>query len=247
MSQMLPYLEKWIQNKLDAYEEKPRKGISRGEPHGIPRHKYHAALLHVGHTKELSLRQIAKRARVSYELLLKWRTEDRFRELKMNAIEEYTLFLGRTKIYGENVDPVAGDYRQFIREEVMHYTLLLWDSIREHLVNMWDEWFSEIESSEHDRSLKKISMHFQKTFAFIEGFAAARFGVVPLDKQKGPGILHGELEHLRGLARMREKFMVALDKGWKKQATVVFDVVLNAAKSSLLERIATIALDEDLD
>ena len=199
----------------------------------------------MGHTKELGLREIAKRARVSYELLLKWRTEDRFRELEMNATEEYVLFLGRTKIYGENVDPVAGDYRQFIREEVMHYTSFLWGEIREHLVHSWDEWFTEIESSEHDRSLQKVSMRFQKTFAFIEGFAAARFGGLPLDKQKEPGILHGELEHLRGLARMREKFTVALDKGWKKQATVVFDVVLNAAKSSLLERIATDAEDKE--
>lgn len=125
VSKVTPSLADWIQRRLDTYKEKPRKGTPRGQRYGIPKHKYHAALLHLAYTRAFSLRDIAKEAGVSYKLLSKWRTEDRFIDLVSQAISKYSQLwvvwcLHQIEEH-EDWDNVAA----LIRQELPNYSLFL--------------------------------------------------------------------------------------------------------------------------
>src|SRR5262249_19330425 len=76
---MITNLRDFIRQKVEAYEEPQREGTPRGEPVGLSKVKYHATLLSA--LTCLSGKEIAKRLRISYGLLLKWRTEPAFKEL----------------------------------------------------------------------------------------------------------------------------------------------------------------------
>ncbi|TET62233.1 hypothetical protein E3J48_04550 [Candidatus Aerophobetes bacterium] len=133
MQQIPSNLHRWIQHKLDTYTEKPRKGVPKGQSYGIPKKKYHAALLNLARSKALDLRAIAQRAGVSYSLLLNWRTEDRFQKLIQRATAEYAQVVGRDMIYGESVDPDIGAYERFVEEELLEYSSELFLAILQDL------------------------------------------------------------------------------------------------------------------
>src|SRR5215472_5731220 len=79
-------LREFIKQKVEAYEEPQREGTPRGEPVGLSRVKYHATLLSAW--TNLREKEIAKRLRVSYGLLLKWRTEPAFKEQLRRRVDE---------------------------------------------------------------------------------------------------------------------------------------------------------------
>jgi hypothetical protein len=82
-------LDRFIGEKLDRYEAPPesRKGISRGVRRGYPRAKYHATLLAL---TDQSVRDQAKKLRVSYPVLKNWRSEPEFQA----KIEEHQNHFG---------------------------------------------------------------------------------------------------------------------------------------------------------
>lgn len=129
MSEVPPTLGDWIQHKLDMYEEKPRKGTPKGQPYGIPKHKYHAALLHLAYTRSFNLREIAKQAGVSYSLLAKWRTEDRFNKLIHRASREFSKELMAETICAETGQNLG----LFVKEEVSNYSISLVNAISKEL------------------------------------------------------------------------------------------------------------------
>lgn len=123
MSQIPLNLNKWIQQQLDTYKEKPRRGVPRGKPYAFPKRKYHAALLHLAHTKTFDLREIAKEAGVSYSLLLKWRTEKRFKRVILKECDAYRsvtidLVLSRNSDWDSALQSIVNEasrYCEFLR------------------------------------------------------------------------------------------------------------------------------------
>lgn len=79
-------LSEFINRKFLAYQEPQRKGTQRGEPIGLSLNKYHAALLML---YDIKLKDIAKQIRVSYGLLRKWRTEERFWKEFLTLADEF--------------------------------------------------------------------------------------------------------------------------------------------------------------
>jgi hypothetical protein len=71
----LGVLGNFIENKLGEYVEPERAGTPKGQPVGLSRKKFHAALLGL---TNLDLRKQAKHCRTPYGVLRKWRTEDAF-------------------------------------------------------------------------------------------------------------------------------------------------------------------------
>src|SRR5262245_7548036 len=77
----------FIKQKIVDYQEPQRRGTPRGEAVGLSRVKYHASLWTA--LTSLSEKQIAQRLRISYGLLLKWRTETQFQEHLPRHVSEY--------------------------------------------------------------------------------------------------------------------------------------------------------------
>ena len=77
----------FIQQKLLNYVEPQRAGTAKGEPVGLSKTKYYAALL-AGLTS-LDLKRIAREVRVSYLLVRKWRTEEPFSNAGYQAAQEF--------------------------------------------------------------------------------------------------------------------------------------------------------------
>jgi hypothetical protein len=71
-------LGRFIQEKLEGYEEPTRQGVRRGDKVGFPRKKLHAGLLALTCA---SLREQAAEAGIKYDLLRKWRSEPEFKEM----------------------------------------------------------------------------------------------------------------------------------------------------------------------
>jgi hypothetical protein len=82
----IPLLSRFIGDKEKDYVEPSRKGKKRGEKIGSPKTKYVAALsmLH-----DMPDKDRAKMAKVSYGLLLKWKTEKDFQNLVIALAFEY--------------------------------------------------------------------------------------------------------------------------------------------------------------
>ncbi len=79
-------LEVFIDVHIKSYNPPERKGKKRGEPIGIPLHKYKASLLYLTVDGQ---KGIAKGAKVSYGLLRKWMTEQKFRNLIKENKKEF--------------------------------------------------------------------------------------------------------------------------------------------------------------
>tara|TARA_B100001964_G_C14223378_1_gene596444 strand:- start:1142 stop:2065 length:924 start_codon:yes stop_codon:yes gene_type:complete len=85
-------LEVFIDAHIKSYNPPERKGKKRGEAIGIPLHKYKASLLYLTVDGQ---KGIAKGAKVSYGLLRKWMTEQKFRNLIKEHKEEFRGFFLR--------------------------------------------------------------------------------------------------------------------------------------------------------
>src|SRR5262249_38977877 len=77
----------FIKQKVENYQEPQRRGTPRGEAVGLSRIKYHASLWTA--LTSLSEKQISQRLRISYGLLLKWRTEPQFQYHLPRHVSEY--------------------------------------------------------------------------------------------------------------------------------------------------------------
>lgn len=80
-------LSTFLAHKMYEYIEPRREGTPKGEPVGLSRQKYHAAIL--SEMTGLDLKKLAKTVHVSYSLLLKWRTEEAFRAAGALAAKEF--------------------------------------------------------------------------------------------------------------------------------------------------------------
>jgi hypothetical protein len=79
-------LQKFITDKITDYEEPQRAGTPRGERVGFSATKYHASLLAL--TDDVIDDQ-AQRLHISYGMLAKWRSEEDFKKLVLEHIEEF--------------------------------------------------------------------------------------------------------------------------------------------------------------
>lgn len=91
-------LQQFIREKLEAYQEPSRAGTPRGEPIGLSKVKYQAALFVA--VTEKPLIQVAKESEVGYGVLRKWTCEDGFKEAVeklrrefVGCVQEYLLRL----------------------------------------------------------------------------------------------------------------------------------------------------------
>jgi len=79
-------LDIFLTEKLQTYIEPTRKGTPKGDPVGFSATKYTATLACM---KKMPLKKIAAQLNVSYGLLRKWRTEDKFNELIIQHCTEF--------------------------------------------------------------------------------------------------------------------------------------------------------------
>ncbi len=77
----------FITQKLREYVEPERAGTPKGEPIGLSKRKFHAALLSL---TSVGLHQVAKEVGVSYGVLRIWRTEEIFLKTSLGLILEFT-------------------------------------------------------------------------------------------------------------------------------------------------------------
>lgn len=92
----MTFLDRFIEEKLHAYEEPHRRGTPKGEPVGLSKTKYHASLLMLTNKKQ---KEIAKDIGISHSLLRKWNTEQAFK----SVVENHYADFARRCIY--EVDP----------------------------------------------------------------------------------------------------------------------------------------------
>jgi hypothetical protein len=224
MSQIPPNLNKWIQHKLDNYKEKPRKGTPKGESYGIPKQKYHAALLHLAYTRTFNLREIANQAGVSYSLLANWRTEDRFKFLVGQAAWEYATTILKLIVFEDyNLDFC----KTFARQEVPGYSLRLVNMIIENLTLMLMvdtgeakslPWLPQFKKLEFPTGMKIIALFLSifGTMADVRGDRDMKVTFLE-SADKISSLL---------LDLIRRQFRLAMNKGPKKFAQELFDEVL---------------------
>lgn len=227
-----PNLGKWIQQQLDTYKERPRRGVPKGQPYGIPRHKYHVALLHLARTETIDLRAIARQAGVGYSLLLKWRTEDRFRGLIRTAIRQYSQILGPKFIYGDQVN--EAEHEQFIRNELFHYSAPLLNGIMEELDRVWNL-IIDVPKGERHKPLedvldKRDMLRMEKLNSFTQEFWDQAVNHWGTTRQKIEFAEHMAELGSDALNTSRKHFESALRKGSKKRAREAFDYVWDFAQ-----------------
>lgn len=230
MSQIPPNLNKWIQRKLNTYKEKPRKGTPKGEPYGIPKQKYHAALLHLAYTRTFSLREIARHAGVSYSLLANWRGEDRFKDLIGRATAEYSHKLLDSVILGD----YDRDWNSvFTEQELPKYSLFLIYRILDDVFLMYKSQLEKVRQS--DDLLMKNWKPLSKVYGFF--FSVVEAGVNTWGKRdrrimfyEGRAKRSSQLLELIGKA-----FKLALKNDLKDDAVEIFDMVSHIAEATIME------------
>ena len=77
MKKQITLLEKFINKKAKSYKEPQRRGVKKGDIIGFSRKKYLAALYSITNSSQ---REVARFAGTSTGVVLKWRTEQAFRE-----------------------------------------------------------------------------------------------------------------------------------------------------------------------
>ena len=88
--QAINFAKSWIDSEMNKYSEPVRAGTPKGDPIGLSRVKYNAALLHVLYPT-IKIKGIAEMVGVSNGVLMVWRTEEIFKE----AINRACLDLGK--------------------------------------------------------------------------------------------------------------------------------------------------------
>jgi hypothetical protein len=101
-------LDSFFKEKILEYDEPQRKGTPRGEPIGFSAKKYYAALMML---KKFPLKDLAGMINVSYGLLRKWRTEDKFIEQIEKNETDFTLRVFKHLVKrGEKQKKLRDDY-----------------------------------------------------------------------------------------------------------------------------------------
>lgn len=236
MSTIPKKLASWIERRLEVYEEKSRKGIPRGQPHGIPRHKYHAALLHLVDQGTLGLREIAKEAEVSYGLLLKWRTEERFKQLIQKAVAEYSSSVASEAIYGDDVTLNAEAYERFLTEEMLDYSPDVVGKIVEELGAVTGQYREKVKSSGSTQTkalpvLTKIKVFMQVLMGVVADYSEIDESKrAELRKQVDENVAQLTLSYLK---HVRKEFDLASQKGEIHRAQELFDKVYRLAEQEI--------------
>jgi hypothetical protein len=83
----MTFLEAYIKEKVDAYQEPAREGTPKGERIGLSKVKYEAALW-TGLTSH-KLEDIAKKVGKSHPLIKKWRTEEPFKAAGQKLVNDF--------------------------------------------------------------------------------------------------------------------------------------------------------------
>jgi len=103
------FLKNFINDKILKYVEPQRRGTPKGNPIGLSKVKYNAAAL-CSLTKT-SVKEIANQLDVSYGLLRKWRTEDKFYEVVDELEREFCqLLVEHLKKRGEKQLQLRDEY-----------------------------------------------------------------------------------------------------------------------------------------
>jgi len=102
----MTFLEAYIKEKVDAHEDPTRKGTPKGEPIGLSKVKYEAALW-TGLTRR-KLNDIADDRDLSYPLIKKWRTEKPFKAASQELVKDFAhkLFNHALKVARQHI-PVS--------------------------------------------------------------------------------------------------------------------------------------------
>jgi hypothetical protein len=136
-------LPKFIDEKLSHYAEPTKKGTPKGEAVGFSKAKYRASLLAfrekvLPETDDLSTE--AKRLRVPYGVLRKWRSEPQFKELVAQHEKEFIrqLQIKKTElIMGQSLERLrnaVGSHRKRENEAITKLVLLLHDTVRDEFI-----------------------------------------------------------------------------------------------------------------
>lgn len=126
-------LSRFIEDRVKRYVAPSRRGIPRGEPIGFSERKHKGILLSLSSTE---LTKQAEILEVSYELLRKWRSEDRFlEEVERYATEFaeiiYLRFIEAVGKYGSQMTPIVlKEYRNKVFNDLHRWGL----TTRDHVV-----------------------------------------------------------------------------------------------------------------
>lgn len=149
-----------IPPSLNQFINSCLKGMQKRQPTKLQLRKFYASCLMLAYTRHnFPLKEIAKKAKVSEQLLRKWRTEEVFKK----EVE----FL--TKVYARGfVDMLErknlsyGNYLYLVEKEIAYYSLGLRNAI----------------ATEHGKRIKAVeptrdsSPEQKRKFIYLEGFAA---------------------------------------------------------------------------
>jgi len=121
-------LQEFISAKLKAHRKPKKKGVPRGEPIGPSHKKFHASLLMLTRGSQKS---IAEKVRSSHSLILKWRTEEQFRQLCAQHMAEFIkIFLPRVNQSRKSI--IRNGFKGvWIYKDVSIYSAEL-------ILNIWD-------------------------------------------------------------------------------------------------------------
>lgn len=127
----LTFLARFIAEKGETYREPERKGTPKGDFIGFSLKKYRASLLSL---LNMPLGELAQQVGVSYGLLRKWRTEERFMDqLEKHERDFVDMLLQRLKSRAERQDTLMDNHLARPLQEVAKTPppILSWDEFRD--------------------------------------------------------------------------------------------------------------------
>ena len=93
--QAINFAKSWINSEMNKYSEPVRAGTPKGDPIGLSRVKYNAALLHVVYPT-FKIKEIAEIVGASDNVLRVWRTEKIFKEAIDRACKDLGELIARS-------------------------------------------------------------------------------------------------------------------------------------------------------
>ncbi len=103
-------LQRFIQGRIEGYEEPQRRGTPKGDKIGFPLPKYAAAVLSL---TNFGQKEIAARVGVSYGVLLKWRTEEAFKHETDTHVRDFVgKLLGYIEEAEKRLEPLGSGFKQ---------------------------------------------------------------------------------------------------------------------------------------
>jgi hypothetical protein len=127
-------LTNFIQSKIKEYKEPSRQGTPKGEPIGLSKKKYAAALSCL---TDRNFKVLAKEIKVSHGLFLKWRTEEAFSVCIRDAEQEFIkLFIRLIESQVKKVDFSLDDWlidAKELFEDIYNYNKFFKHNLREYV------------------------------------------------------------------------------------------------------------------